>query len=69
MKKFRSNFYNSDQIYFEIEQDIVGFYLRLFDINGTNIADYLQDSLNNAKAQAKEEYGVPYDAWYEISSL
>ena len=50
---------------FEIIEDLpkVGFYLYVYDSNGKNTYDYLQDTLQMAKECALEEFGVPIDSW------
>lgn len=39
----------------------VGWYLYLFDKNGNNTHDYLQDTEQIAKEQAYEDFGVPIE--------
>jgi hypothetical protein len=53
---------------FRIEQDdAVGFYVYAFE--GERCThDYLQDTLEFAKKCAREEFGVPEDAWREATS-
>ncbi len=50
-----------------IEEDLpdVGCYLYVLE-NGKIIADHLQDDIETIIKQAKENYGVPVDAWTEI---
>lgn len=50
---------------FEIVEDNpeVGFYLYVFDSNGKNTHDHLQDTLEITKKFAFEEFGVPLDSW------
>jgi hypothetical protein len=51
---------------FEIEADLpAGYYLYVFD-HEKCVADHLQDTLEYAKEQAEDEYGVPTDAWQEF---
>lgn len=55
----------SDKITGIIEEDeSVGFYLYIYD-NSTNkcTADHLQDTVENAKAQAEEDYYLSIDSW------
>ena len=40
----------------------VGFYLLVFE-GGECTHDYLQDSFDDARDFAREEFGVPLDAW------
>lgn len=55
--------------YYEIERDpSVGFYFYVFD-SGKCIRDYLQDTLEIATECAKEDYGVPKNAWKEIENF
>jgi hypothetical protein len=53
---------------FRIEQDeTVGFYVYAFD--GERCThDHLQNTLEIAKQCAREEFGVPEDAWHEATS-
>jgi len=53
---------------FRIEQDgTAGFYIYAFE--GEHCThDYLQDTLEFAKKCAREEFGVPEDAWHEAKS-
>jgi hypothetical protein len=53
---------------FVIEEDKrAGFYVYAFD--GQRCThDYLQDTLEIAKQCAREEFGVPEDAWHEATS-
>lgn len=45
----------------------IGFYLYVNDdITGKNTHDYLQDTLEAAKDQALEYFGVPLDSWEHI---
>ncbi|NOZ20204.1 MAG: hypothetical protein GXP25_03855 [Planctomycetes bacterium] len=49
---------------FVIEEDLpdIGWYLYVFE-GGRCVADHLQDTLQIAKRQALDDYGVPLDAW------
>ena len=49
---------------FKIEEDAnAGFYLYAFE-GGKCTHDYLQDTLALAKKFARDEFGVPEDAWH-----
>jgi hypothetical protein len=49
---------------FKIEEDAnAGFYLYTFE-GGKCTHDYLQDTLALAKKFARDEFGVPEDAWH-----
>lgn len=50
---------------FEIVEDKpeVGFYLYVYDTNGKNTHDYLQDTLQITKEFANKIFGVPLDSW------
>jgi hypothetical protein len=51
---------------FEIEHDeATGYYLYVYE-NDFCKYDYLQDTLQFAKEEALEEFGVPLDAWQEV---
>ena len=50
---------------FEIvaDQPEVGFYVYVYDNNGKNTHDYLQDTLHMAKEFAFKKFGVSIDSW------
>jgi hypothetical protein len=50
-----------------IEPDLpeVGAYLRVFE-RGKDMADYLQDSVQDCIEFASEEFGIPPDEWSEM---
>lgn len=51
---------------FIIREDTkAGFYLHVYE-NGIDKYDHLQDTLEIAKKQAFEDFGVPYDAWKQV---
>lgn len=49
-----------------IEPDLpeIGAYLRIYE-GGRDIADHLQDSIEDCKEFALEEFGVPPESWTE----
>jgi hypothetical protein len=51
---------------FVIEADLpeVGAYLRIY-VNDKDVADYLQDSVQDCIDLAQEDFGVPMDEWSE----
>jgi len=53
-----------------IEQDLpeIGAYLRIYE-DGRDIADYLQDSIEDCKAFALEEFDVSTESWNRIKEL
>jgi hypothetical protein len=52
---------------FKIEEDAnAGFYVYAFEGDKCT-HDYLQDTLAIAKECAREEFGVPEDAWHEAT--
>ena len=62
-----SNFKHPQNLSFIIEEDKnVGFYLYIYDSRGFNTHDYLQDSLEIAKEQALDDFGVPLDSWVQV---
>jgi len=63
-KKYKAKIDEKD---FVIEQDNpdIGWYLYVYE-NGKCVKDHLQDDLETTKTQAKEEYGVPENAWTEL---
>ncbi len=48
-----------------VEMD--GFYFYVYDQNGFDTHDYLQDTLEIAMEQAFEDFGVPLDAWKRVA--
>jgi hypothetical protein len=56
-----------DDRIFIIEPDLpeVGAYLRIYR-NGKDIADHLQDSVQDCIDFAQEDFGVPSDEWREM---
>ncbi len=52
---------------FEIVEDLpeIGFYVYIYNENGENTHDYLQDTLEMAKEFAYEDFAVPLDSWHE----
>lgn len=57
-------------LYLEIEHDpAVGYYIYVWERNrqGKGLYDYLQDSLEIAKRFAFQRFGVPLDAWREVT--
>jgi hypothetical protein len=52
---------------FKIEEDAsAGFYVYAFEGERCT-RDYLQDTLSLAKECARDKFGVPEDAWYEVT--
>jgi hypothetical protein len=52
---------------FVIEEDeAAGFYIYIFE-GERCIRDYLQDTLEIAKECAREDFGVPEDAWHDAA--
>lgn len=49
-----------------VEDKSVGFYLYIYNQSGQCVADHLQDSLQIAKEQAEEEYGMANEEWQLI---
>lgn len=61
---WKSNYSHPKGWRFEITQDTkAGYYLWIYKINET--MDHLQDTLEIAKEQAYEDFGVPLDSWVE----
>lgn len=58
-----------DNKHFVIEKDgALGFYLYVYHLEEENpYADYLQDTLEDAKEFAFDEFQVPLDAWTLVS--
>lgn len=83
MKKFYSTYQHPNNWKFCIEDEgDVGFYLYVYehpeffeeDMAGdqsgcpSHQQDYLQDTLDLAKEQALEDFGVPLDSWIEVKA-
>jgi hypothetical protein len=53
---------------FMIQEDkAAGFYIYAFESERCT-HDYLQDNLETVKRFARERFGVPEDAWHELTS-
>ena len=53
-----------NELVFKIEEDLPEVWAYLYVFRGHDcIYDYLQDSVDICKKQAKEEFGVPLGAW------
>lgn len=47
-----------------IEEDVVGWYLYVYDFSGSQcLKDFLLDSLNEAQEEARELYGINTEDW------
>lgn len=65
--KWKSNYIHPKNWCFVIEHDEeAGYYLYVYDETGFNIQDELQESLDVAKDQASDDFGVPLDSWEEV---
>lgn len=64
--KWIADIVSEDKWQFEIEHDEnVGYYLYIWK-NDKGIADYLQDTLEIAMEQARDDFGVPLEAWKRV---
>lgn len=65
--KWESNYKHPEGMEFIIEYDEMAetYYLYIFNSEGKNTHDYDQDTLEIAKEQALEDFGVPLDSWIE----
>ncbi len=62
---------------FEIEREMMrdimnntkvpSFFLRVFDAEGIQLFDYVQDELDIAQEQAQEKWGVPMECWKVVN--
>lgn len=57
--------YKSDSLKLIIEEDIIGFYLIVYNDpnSGKSNEDYLVDSLEEAFQKAKEKFGISSKQW------
>jgi len=68
--KWRTNFVHPQRWIFEIAQDTsAGYYLYIWDENGNNTHDYLQNTFEAASEQALEDFGVPLDSWQPVGGV
>lgn len=67
MKEYKLYKTSKDEFHFEIEEDLpdVGWYLRVYDNHNHCIADYLQDTLKDAKDLATEKFEIDQANWKE----
>jgi hypothetical protein len=61
------NIVSSKNFWCRIEEDsAVGFYLYVYDnVTGKCVRDHLQDTIQIAKEQAEEDYGMDANTWNE----
>ena len=65
--KYSSTYMHPEGLSFIIDEDKnVGFYLYVYDRNGSNTHDYLQDDLETVKFFAFNKFDVPEDSWIEV---
>ncbi len=64
--KWISNYTHSKDIKFEIVYDVHAGYYFYAAGNKGNSYDGLQDTLEFAKQEALEEFGVPLDSWVQV---
>lgn len=57
--------YKNESIKLIIEEDVIGFYLIVYEDPNSEKAtqDYLLDSLDDAFQEAEEEFGITKDSW------
>lgn len=64
--KWKADSKNFKSKHYEIKHDpSVGFYLYVFD-GDRCIDDYLQDTLELAMEYARDDFGVPKEAWEKV---
>lgn len=70
MTKWKSTYTHPKGWTFAIhdEPSMNSYYLYVWDADGNNTHDYDQDTLEIAKEQAYEDFGVPMDSWIEALS-
>ena len=63
---WKSNYIHPKGWIFKIDHDFnVGYYLYVCNEQNRDTHDHLQDSLEMAKEQALEDFGVPLNSWVE----
>ncbi|MBS0620997.1 MAG: hypothetical protein JSS61_06025 [Verrucomicrobia bacterium] len=65
-KSFKKYEYKSDGFIYLIEEDLVGWYLIAYDVDGGSYQDYLVDSLQEALFEAESRFNIPSSKWVEI---
>lgn len=64
--KWEAEIENPKKLRFIIDYDeYAGYYLYVYE-GDVDIYDFLQDTLEIAKRQALEDFGVPLDAWKQV---
>ncbi|MFO1242907.1 MAG: hypothetical protein U1E36_06875 [Rickettsiales bacterium] len=64
--KWEAEIYHPQKLRFIIDYDeYVGYYLYVWE-GEKNTFDYLQDTLDIAKRQALEDFGVPLNVWKQV---
>jgi hypothetical protein len=66
--KYLKYLYKNDYLKLVIEEDIVGFYLIVYNNpqSEKSSEDYLVDSLEDAFQEAKERFGVSSEQWEKL---
>lgn len=66
--KFRKYFFQKGNTSYIIEEDLVGWYLLVYDKEKAErpLKDYLLDSLEEAFFEAQDRFDIPRDSWKEI---
>jgi hypothetical protein len=67
-KRFKKFEYRENNKYYVIEEDLVGWYLIVYDDKHTDESseDHLLDTLEDAMLEADERFGIPTSRWKEL---
>ena len=65
MFDMRKLFYETKDAFYELDEDVVGWYLIVYKDKSKNLSieDHLFDSYENALQVAKEDFNIPEDKW------
>lgn len=66
--RFKKFEYRENDTYYVIEEDLVGWYLIVYEDKNTDESsgDHLLDTLEDAMLEAEERFGIPKNSWKEL---
>lgn len=67
-KEYKKFFCQENGVSYEIEEDVVGWYLFVFSKQDPKKSseDFLFDTLEDALSEAKNRFDIPIDRWEEV---
>jgi len=67
-KKLKKFEYRENNTYYIIEEDLVGWYLIVYNDKSLNksLEDHLLDSLEDAMLEAEERFSIAKNSWKEL---